>query len=220
MLSKYAVNFCRYSSSFSIYLLTFVSQIYLTMKQQKESVLMNRNVVEFVTVAAEFCTFLEQAEQRSRKDFVSVSLKILPLLYIKASLLEPQESNEEEELESLVTEDDYNVIRITVAGILGEQDDYLDVFVEEMKYSDRPVLKTISEDMADIYQDIRNFVEVFKMGMESTMRESLIKVQQNFELYWGQTLVNTMRALHDVRYNQQIEDTEDGAQDSEQEEEE
>lgn len=190
------------------------------MKQQKESVLMNRNVVEFVTVAAEFCTFLEQAEQRSRKDFVSVSLKILPLLYIKASMLDALESNEEEELESLVTEDDYNVIRITVAGILGEQDDYLDVFVEEMKYSDRPVLKTISEDMADIYQDIRNFVEVFKMGMESTMRESLIKVQQNFELYWGQTLVNTMRALHDVRYNQQIEDTEDGAQDSEQEEEE
>lgn len=176
------------------------------MKQQKESVLMNRNVVEFVTVAAEFCTFLEQAEQRSRKDFVGVSLKILPLLYIKASMLDHMELEEEDELESVVSEDDYNVIRITVAGIMGEQDDYLDVFVEDMKYSDRPVLKTISEDLADIYQDIRNFVEIFKMGLNSTMRESLAKVQQNFELYWGQILVNTMRALHDVMYNQHLDE--------------
>ena len=173
---------------------------------------MNRNVVEFVTVAAEFCAFLEQAEQRSRKDFVSVALKILPLLYIKASMLEHQEPDEETEVETLVTEDDYNVIRITVAGILGEQDDYLDVFVQEMKYSDRPVLKTISEDLADIYQDIRNFVAVFKMGLEETMQASLAVCQQNFELYWGQTLVNTLRALHDVLYNQHIEDDNENTQ--------
>lgn len=190
---------------FFFHLFTYLClQIVFYMKQQKESVLMNRNVVEFVTVAAEFCSFLEQAEQRSRKDFVSVSLKILPLLYIKASMLDHMELDEEDELESVVSEDDYNVIRITVAGIMGEQDDYLDVFVEDMKYSDRPVLKTISEDLADIYQDIRNFVEIFKMGLNSTMRESLAKVQQNFELYWGQILVNTMRALHDVMYNQHL----------------
>ena len=192
---------------FFFHLFTYLClQIVFYMKQQKESVLMNRNVVEFVTVAAEFCTFLEQAEQRSRKDFVGVSLKILPLLYIKASMLDHMELEEEDELESVVSEDDYNVIRITVAGIMGEQDDYLDVFVEDMKYSDRPVLKTISEDLADIYQDIRNFVEIFKMGLNSTMRESLAKVQQNFELYWGQILVNTMRALHDVMYNQHLDE--------------
>ena len=181
------------------------------MNQQNKSILMNKNVVEFVTVAAEFCSFVEQAEQRSRKDFVSVALKILPLLYIKASLLEPVKLDDEEDddLESIVSEDDYNVIRIAVAGLMGEQDDYLDVFVEDMKYSDRPVLKTISEDFADIYQDIRNFIEIFKMGMEETMRLSLQKVQQNFELYWGQTLVNTMRALHDVKYNQHDENQED-----------
>ena len=181
------------------------------MMQQKESVLMNRNVVEFVTVAAEFCAFLEQAEQRSRKDFVNVALKILPLLYIKASLLDPMDTEDADDLETIVSEDDYNVVRITLAGILGEQDDYLDVFVEDMKYSDRPVLKTISEDLADIYQDVRNFVGIFKMGLETTMHDSLALVQQNFEHYWGQTLVNTMRALHDVRYNQHTdnEDTQE-----------
>lgn len=180
-----------------------------TMKNEQKSVLMDKNVVEFATVAVEFCNFLESAESRSRKDFVAVSLKILPLLYLKASLLEPMEIEDEMDLEDTVTEDSYEVLRITLAGILGEQDDYLDVFVQEMKYSDKPVLKTISEDLADIYQDIKNFLSIFRMGLESTMHDSLAQVQQHFEMYWGQTLVNTMRALHDVCYNQHNEEDND-----------
>lgn len=181
------------------------------MGTEVKSVLMNKNVVEFATVAVEFCNFLEHSESRSRKDFVAVALKILPLLYLKASMLEPMEIEDEMELEDTVTEDTYNVMRITIAGILGEQDDYLDVFVQEMKYSDKPVLKTISEDLADIYQDISNFLSIFKLGLETTMHDSLAQVQQNFELYWGQTLVNTMRALHDVCYNQRADEENDSS---------
>ena len=52
---------------------------------KKESqVIFDRNAVEFVTVAAEFCKFLEQAEGVKRSAFVDTSLKILPLLYLKA----------------------------------------------------------------------------------------------------------------------------------------
>lgn len=178
------------------------------MKKEETSVLFDSNVVEFVTVAAEFCAFLEQAESRTRKDFVGVALKILPLLYLKASMLKRMEPEDEWAMEEVVTEDDYEVVRMTIAGVMGELDDYLDVFVEEMKYSDKPVLKTISEDLADIYQDLRNFVTIFKTGLECSMHDSLATVQQNFELYWGQRLVNTMRALHEVYYNQQEEEDE------------
>jgi len=55
---------------------------------EKESqTIFEKNVIEFVTVAAEFCAFLERAEHMKRKAFVDTSLKILPLLYLKASLL-------------------------------------------------------------------------------------------------------------------------------------
>ena len=48
---------------------------------KKESqVIFDRNVVEFVTVAAEFCRYLEQAEGIRRADFVDTVLKLLPLL--------------------------------------------------------------------------------------------------------------------------------------------
>lgn len=170
---------------------------------KKESqVIFDRNVVEFVTVAVEFCKFLEQAEAMKRSTFVDTSLKILPLLYLKASMLPPCETIGEEAPETFVSEETYEVLRMNLAGILAEKDDYLDVFVSDMKYSDQPITKYISEDLADIYQDIKDFIFVFQLGLNETMNDSLAICQENFALYWGQKLVNTLRALHDVKYSQ------------------
>lgn len=176
---------------------------------KKESqVIFDRNVVEFVTVAAEFCKFLEQAENMKRSTFVDTSLKILPLLYLKASMLPPCETIGEEAPETFVSEETYEVLRMNLAGILAEKDDYLDVFVSDMKYSDQPITKYISEDLADIYQDIKDFIFVFQLGLNETMNDSLAICQENFTLYWGQKLVNTLRALHDVKYSQPEEEDE------------
>ena len=141
---------------------------------EKESqTIFEKNVIEFVTVAAEFCAFLERAEHMKRKAFVDTSLKILPLLYLKASLLPKCET-------------------------IGDE-----------VYSDQPIKKSISEDLADIYQDIKDFIFVFQLGLNETMNDSLAICQENFGLLWGQKLVNTLRALHDVKYNQQDENDEE-----------
>ena len=170
---------------------------------EKESqTIFDKNVIEFVTVAAEFCAFLERAERMKRSDFVDTSLKILPLLYLKASMLPKCETIGEEVLETYVTEEIYEILRINLAELMGDKDDYLDVFVSDMKYSDQPITRNISEDLADIYQDIRDFIFVFQLGLNETMNDSLAVCRENFALYWGQKLVNTLRALHDVKYNQ------------------
>jgi hypothetical protein len=168
--------------------------------EQKLSVVYDHDVVEFVTVAVQYCVFLEQSTGRSRADFMETVMKILPLLYLKALMLPPIPSDQAEGGENLVQEADYEFIRTTVADIMGEQDDYLDVFVEDMKYSDTPIKKNISEDMADIYQDLRNFVGVYKNGVDEAMYDALLTVKDNFALQWGQTTVNVLRALHDIRY--------------------
>ncbi len=170
---------------------------------KKESqVIFDRNVVEFVTVAAEFCKFMEQAEGAKRSSFIDTSLKILPLLYLKTSMLPECKTIGDEALETFVTEETYEILRMNLSAILAEKDDYLDVFVSDMKYSDQPITKFISEDLADIYQDIKDFIFVFQLGLNETMNDSLAICQENFRLYWGQKLVNTLRALHDAKYAQ------------------
>ena len=177
---------------------------------EKESqTIFEKNVIEFVTVAAEFCAFLERAEHMKRKAFVDSSLKILPLLYLKASLLPKCETIGDEAPETYVTEETYEILRINLAGLMGEKDDYLDVFVQDMVYSDQPIKKSISEDLADIYQDIKDFIFVFQLGLNETMNDSLAICQENFGMLWGQKLVNTLRALHDVKYNLQDNEEEE-----------
>ena len=174
---------------------------------EKESqTIFDKNVIEFVTVAAEFCAFLECAERMKRSTFVDTSLKILPLLYLKASMLPKCETIGDEALETYVTEEIYEILRINLSGLMADKDDYLDVFVQDMVYSDQPIKKSISEDLADIYQDIKDFIFVFQLGLNETMNDSLAICQENFGTLWGQKLVNTLRALHDVKYNQEEEE--------------
>ncbi len=175
----------------------------------EEDIVFSRNTVEFVTVAAEFCAYIERTNDHTRKEFIDTLLKLLPLLYIKAQMLPDGETLNEDELETFVTEETYEVVRLTLTELFAQYDTYLDVFVTEMKYSDTPVTKSISEDLADIYQDVKNFVTQFQIGINETMHDAILECREHFQLYWGQTLVNTLRALHELKYNTLDDDAND-----------
>ena len=176
---------------------------------EREDIVFSRNTVEFVTVAAEYCAYVERCNEHTAKEFIGTLLKLLPLLYLKAQMLPEGERVGDDELEEFVTEDSYEVLRMNIYELLADKDSYLDVFVSEMKYSDTPVTKSISEDLADIYQDIKNFVCLFKLGINETMHDAIVECSEHFARYWGQTLVNTMRALHEIRYNTLEEEEEE-----------
>ncbi|MBR1732988.1 MAG: DUF5063 domain-containing protein [Alloprevotella sp.] len=157
------------------------------------------DVLDFIRVATEYCKQLEQCEGEQRGRFMDVMLRLLPMLYLKVSMLHDQ-SETAGYNEAKVTEEDYNYIRACVAGVMGERDDYLDVFVEDFRYSDQPVLQTVSENLADVYQALRDLVEIFREGHEESMQVALSETLERFQLYWGQTLLNALRALHDAKY--------------------
>ena len=178
------------------------------MKEVDKSPVYSRDVMELVTVAVEYCAFLEQTEGRTRMSFVDTLMKLLPLLYLKAVLLPKYEVLDGEYLaEDFVTEDNYNIVRANINIIMGEKDDYLDVFMEDMKYSESPILTTVSENLADIYQEVKNFVMAYRNAPdEEQMMNALAEGKESFQFSWGQKLVNVQRALHEVRYSEEDED--------------
>ena len=176
------------------------------------SPILNPGVAEFATVAAEFCRFVEQAEGMSRKRFTDTMLKLLPLLYLKAAMLPPYEQTDDLSLETYVTEETYEVVRLNLADIMRDWDDYLDVFVADMAYSDQPIAQHISEGLADIYQDVKDFAFVCSLGIDATTADAVAICRDNFARYWGQTLTNVLRALHRVRYTEGEEEEEGGEQ--------
>ena len=165
------------------------------------------SVIDFITVSAEYCVTLEKNEPIEKLDFVSKITKLLPLIYVKASTL-PNIEEEDFELQDYVTEEDYNFVQNRVWSILKEDDEYLEVFAPDFQYSEAPITATISENLADIYQDIKNFVCQFRTGINQTMNDAVVECRENFAGQWGQTLVNVLRALHEVKYMPHDDDDE------------
>lgn len=167
------------------------------------SIVFDKNVVEFVTVAAEYCAFIEQSGDKTKDEIIDVLPKLLSLLYLKVSMAPDTDMSQNIILEEAVSESDYEAVRQSISTKLGGSDDYLEVFAEEMKYSDTPVRKCISEDLADLYQALKNFVESYKSGLNDVMTEAVAVCLDGFKSYWGQTLANTLRAIHALKYNQE-----------------
>lgn len=181
---------------------TFAVQLSITMlNKEPDNIVYSPTVIDFVTVAVEFCAFLEKEETVSRENWIDKMLKLLPLMYIKASLLPQTVEVNDESPETFVKEEDYVRVAAVVSSIMGEEDVYLDVFVEDMKYSERPISAFVSENIADIYQDVRNFVSIYQYGLTDQMNDALLICQQNFKSYWGQKLINVLRPLHSIFYN-------------------
>ena len=126
----------------------------------------------------------------------------MPLLYLKATLLPEAEEDEDAEPELTVTEDMYESVRNRIAGLLGEKDSYLETFHPDMQYSDTPIAAFISENLADVYQDTGNFISLFRQGNEEVLLEAMQYCVVNLTReFWGQQLLNALKALHAVRYS-------------------
>lgn len=160
----------------------------------------SKNVIEFVTVANEFCSFAENNASYSRFHFVDKAHKILPLLYLKACLLPEIDDENVETPEKFLNEVDYNFLLNKISSKLGQYDGYQEVFDEGMQYSESAIEATISENICDIYQDLKDFLMAFRIGTVEIMTDALWECRNNFANYWGQKLVNGLRALHSIRY--------------------
>jgi hypothetical protein len=173
----------------------------------------SRNVIEFVAVANEFCKYAEHAQELKGDELLKILQRILPLMYLKASLLPQLEPFFEDGNEKFVTEGDWTIIHDSLREKFGTADDYMEIFDEKAKESEGAIVASVSENMADIYQDIKDFLLLYQTGTNEVMNDAIWECRLNFESFWGQKLVNSMRAIHSFIYSGeeigQIEDDEE-----------
>ncbi len=161
----------------------------------------SRNVIEFVAVANEFCKYAEHAGELKGDELLKILQRILPLMYLKASLLPQLDPFFEDGNEKFITENDWLRIHENLRDKFGTADDYREVFDDKAKETEDAVISSISENMADIYQDIRDFLLLYQTGTTEVMNDAIWECRLNFENYWGQKLVNSMRAIHSFIYS-------------------
>jgi len=94
--------------------------------ESENSFLYSQGITEFLTIAAEYCLFIEKTPSLSTFDLLDKSRKILSLLYLKGSLLPKPDYELNEEIETFVTEEDWYLIHDAIQKKLGILDEYYD----------------------------------------------------------------------------------------------
>lgn len=156
-------------------------------------------------MAVETCKFLEHAGAENKRDFVTKTARLLPLLYLKTALVQPNELPDDEP-ERFVTETDYEQIRAQIADLLGSDDDYLDSFSPDMAFSETTLYATISEDLADTYQALKDFAVCCQIGNDDLSEEALAVCIDDFRNRWGMRLLGALRALHRISVSPATDD--------------
>lgn len=164
-----------------------------------KSFIYSDSTIAFVTAAAQTCLLMEKAGEHEREEWREQMLRLLPVLYLRTRLLEPAELMMEDEPQRFVTEEDYNYVLIGIRDLLGSDDAYLDVFVDQGIYTDEVQTAYISEGLADIYQELKDLAAAFQTGEEPIMHDAVVLCREAFEVHWGQKLLAVLRALHAIR---------------------
>ena len=164
-----------------------------------ESALTN-NQLAFLALSNEYCHAVESASETDREDFVSAMLRLLPRIYISATDLTDSILGPEAYLPQSLEEDYYESVRRAMEMLFGEDDTYLEVFEEDMKYSDTPIAASISEGLADIFQVLYNLTEYAKGAPIDDIPAALDSIKEDFGAYWSKSLCNVLRALNALKY--------------------
>lgn len=171
------------------------------LKMEAHQIVYSKNVVEFVTVASEFCSSVEKVSKITARENLQKLQKFLPLLYLKAALLPETEQLLDDELEKYVSELDYNVLHQKWLLLLNEYDTFYEVFDPNIQFGHEAVTASISENLLDIYQDLKNFLIAYSIGNDEVMNDALLECTNHFGEFWGQQLVNVLRAVHMLLYS-------------------
>jgi hypothetical protein len=161
----------------------------------------SQQALEIVAVANEYCKFLEQAKQFSKQEFIGKSLRFLPYLYLKASMVPAIADDLVFEAEKFVMENDWLYIRNKVASILGSHDLQILLNDPNNQLSDDVPEVELSECFADIYQDLKDLSMAYQMANDQTICDSLWDFRKNFSTYWGIRLLYLQVALHQIFYS-------------------
>jgi hypothetical protein len=163
----------------------------------------SNNTLAFIALSNEYCSAIENANQSERAEFVDSMTRLLPRIYITASdIPEPSLLDDGDVyVNDALDEDYYDSMRRNVETVLGEDDTYLEVFEEDMKYSDTPIGASVSEGLADIFQVLFNYLETVREAPSELIEPITATVREDFANYWSQKLCNVLRAINTIKYS-------------------
>ncbi len=157
----------------------------------------SRQVLDFFTVANEFCIFIDSPQGHTQQTAFLYLQKVLPLLYLKGSLLPDSEPSYPEAAERYVTEIQWETVFLNFKNLFGDKDSYLHLDPDSDPNAESTILTvSMAEHIADIYQDMKDFVLLFSRESQAARECAVSSIAKLFRNHWGHRLISLHSALH------------------------
>jgi hypothetical protein len=155
-------------------------------------------MVEFVRKANEFCNYLEQLKGTEGRKFITESVKHLSGIYHFFLCTGKSEPVLDSTAEATVTEQEWSALYQKISMILGPHNDIFRMAeVHEFDRSEM-VNHTISEDLADLFQELRDFTTIYSLGVDELMNDAAWELGERFAEHWGTKLLRALLALNEL----------------------
>ncbi|MBP6978532.1 MAG: DUF5063 domain-containing protein [Bacteroidales bacterium] len=178
------------------------------MNNHPEEVYKSRQVIELLTVANEYCLFVEKAPEYGKEKLLDFVSKICPLLYLKGALLPPVIAEDTGANERFVTQEQWQSLFLALNETLGDDD----IFWYAVPESDGQVVlmkASLAEHLADIYQDMKDFVLLYQKNLRASKENAASEIRLLFSSHWGIRISQLQRHVHRLIHGEPDEGSEE-----------
>ncbi len=173
---------------------------------------LSRTNLEMVAVAGEYCQLIESHNSIDIQTFIKTLRSFVPLLYLRGSLLQRREPEYPEANERFVTEEQWDGIFTGLRETLAGQDEFQ--YFGFSEFGEQTVLNgSLSEHLADVYQDMKDFVLLFKKASLASRENAVYECYRLFSDHWGSRLAVILPVIHQLAEGNQGSQPTDDFQD-------
>jgi hypothetical protein len=148
-------------------------------------------VEAFIKMVRDYLRLVDNCDTSTPREFLGACVVLLPQIYA-AGIQLPDVELPEQEFEFAQRTFESPMARI--GALLGKYDEYAEVFDPVF---DREFLVThLSDDLSDIYGDLREPLEIYDEGGEPQHVEAAWRWKFNLQGHCGDHLVDSLRAIH------------------------
>ena len=178
-------------------------------EQEPEMQNVSPQVIAIAGLAAEYCLAVDNSQTAEPSDFCAQMLRYLPRIYVAIDGLRPYGSEDGDDTGMIfhsLDEDAYTDARISMERLFGEHDMYLDAPQEEMRFSDTPVAVSLSEKLADIYQNLYDVAYTIREADSNIYTDVMSELKWRFDEYLSMDICDALRAANIIYRNRVLND--------------
>ena len=170
------------------------------MAEENTKPIYSKHVGEMLTVANEYCMFIEKAEEYRKQDIIEYMYKILPMLYLKGILVPGTTVGDPSANEKYVNEMQWERVFYAVKGKLEEDDKYWIVRNTGLNEYE-PQEASLSDNLADIYQDMKDFLMLYQRNSDAAKENAVADFKNLFQNHWGIRAVRALNRFHELMFD-------------------